>query len=332
MPLHLHVSARALALAAGLTLAVGAGTAGAATTSPDHAAGSRVIGHLYVNDNTAGENTIAAYARHADGTVTPVPGSPFETGGAGTGAGIGSQGALQKADDGHLLLAVDAGSDQISVMRIERGGALAPVAGGPVASGGNEPVSIAVHSGRVYVANAGTDSDYAGFTLSAAGTLTPIAGAVVPLPAGSDPDEMVGEVHRWCVQRCVEVRARVWRFAAGCLQSPGDGADESSDAPSSRVGPSGVAGQSAGVHAVLVVAELGRARRRRCPVRSSVPRSGRRTSAWRPRTATGGAEEHTVQPHRERAMAALAGVSVIAVSEPFAVKWPRYQTNPWWKP
>lgn len=191
MPLHIHAAARALALAAGLTLAIGAGTAGAATTSPGHSSGSRVVGHVYVNDNTATENTIAAYARHADGSLTPLAGSPFPAGGAGTGSGIGSQGALQKADDGHLLLAVDAGSDQISVLRIERGGALAPVAGGPVASGGNKPVSIAVHSGRVYVANAGTDSDYAAFTLTPAGALTPISHSVFALPAGSDPGDVL---------------------------------------------------------------------------------------------------------------------------------------------
>jgi 6-phosphogluconolactonase len=191
MPLHIHASARALALAAGATLAFGAGTAGAAPTSSGHNAGSRVVGHLYVNDNTATENTIAAYARHADGSLTPVPGSPFATGGAGTGSGIGSQGALQKADGGHLLLAVDAGSDQISVLRIGHSGALAPVAGSPVGSGGDEPVSIAVHGDRVFVANAGTDNNYAGFTLSPAGTLTPISGAVFTLPAGSDPGDVL---------------------------------------------------------------------------------------------------------------------------------------------
>jgi hypothetical protein len=69
-------------------------------------AASDVVGHLYVNDNTAGSNTIAAFDRHADGTLTPVHGSPFAAGGAGTGAAIGSQGALQVTSDGNYLLAV----------------------------------------------------------------------------------------------------------------------------------------------------------------------------------------------------------------------------------
>ena len=78
---------------------------------------SAVVGHVYVNDNTGGENTVAAFDRHADGALTPIPGSPFPAGGAGTGAGIGSQGALQESADGKYLLAVDAGSGQISVLR-----------------------------------------------------------------------------------------------------------------------------------------------------------------------------------------------------------------------
>jgi hypothetical protein len=56
---------------------------------------SPVVGHVYVNDNTAGTNTIGGLDQHADGTLTPLAGSPFSTGGAGTGAIVGSQGSLQ---------------------------------------------------------------------------------------------------------------------------------------------------------------------------------------------------------------------------------------------
>jgi len=51
---------------------------------------SLVVGHVYVNANTARENTIAAFDRHADGTLTPMSGSPFAADGAGTGEVIGS--------------------------------------------------------------------------------------------------------------------------------------------------------------------------------------------------------------------------------------------------
>ena len=60
-------------------------------------------------------------------------------GGAGTGAGIGSQGALQISSDGKYLVAVDAGSNQISVLRINSDGELSPVGDGPISSGGSKP-------------------------------------------------------------------------------------------------------------------------------------------------------------------------------------------------
>src|SRR5438876_165764 len=77
-----------------------------------------VVGHVYVNDNTAPTNTIGAFDRHADGSLTPMAGSPFPAGGKGAGATVGSQGALQITDDERFLLAVDAGSNQISVLSI----------------------------------------------------------------------------------------------------------------------------------------------------------------------------------------------------------------------
>src|SRR5215472_14818928 len=92
----------------GVTLAAAAtavpGTAFASTQA------SPVTGHVYVNDNTAGANTIGAFDRHADGSLTPEAGSPFAAGGAGTGAGLASQDALQVSANGRFLIAADAGS------------------------------------------------------------------------------------------------------------------------------------------------------------------------------------------------------------------------------
>ncbi len=159
-------------------------------------AGSDVVGHLYVNDNTGGVNTIAGFDRHADGTLTQIPGSPFVAGGVGTGKGIASQGALQLSSDGRYLLAVDAGSDEISVLRIKPDGSLDQVGGGPVDSNGADPVSIAVHDNLVYVANAGTatstgETNYTGFTLNPGGHLRPLAGSTVTLPDGSQPGDVL---------------------------------------------------------------------------------------------------------------------------------------------
>jgi 6-phosphogluconolactonase (cycloisomerase 2 family) len=151
-----------------------------------------VVGHVYVNDNTAGTNTIGVFDRHADGTLTPHAGSPFAAGGAGTGAGLASQGALQISPDGRFLLAVDAGSNQISVLRIKPGGSLRLVPGGVVPSGGVLPVSVTTHRDLVYVANSGTGgSNYTGFRLGRGGHLHPLAGSTVALPDGAQPGDVL---------------------------------------------------------------------------------------------------------------------------------------------
>ncbi len=156
---------------------LGAGTAASASTA------SPVVGYTYIDGNTATANTIDGFARHADGSVTPLRGSPFAAGGAGTGSGLASQGAIQATPGGRYLLAVDAGSNQISVLRITKGG-VPVLAGQPVSSGGVQPVSIAVsRSGLVYVANSGAGgSGYSGFRLGAGGRLTAIPGSTVTVP------------------------------------------------------------------------------------------------------------------------------------------------------
>ncbi|MGH3298554.1 MAG: lactonase family protein, partial [Trebonia sp.] len=170
-------------LAAGAVLAVPAVASASPFPSP-------VTGHVYLDDNTAGANTIAAFSRHANGTLTPLPGSPFAAGGTGTGAGLASQGAVQTADGGRLLLAADAGSNQVSVLRIEPDGSLRLAS--VVSSGGALPVSIAVHGGLVYVANAGpADSNYTGFRLAPWGSLTPVPGSTVALPAAAQPGDVL---------------------------------------------------------------------------------------------------------------------------------------------
>jgi 6-phosphogluconolactonase (cycloisomerase 2 family) len=141
------------------------------------------VGHVYVDGNTPVANTIAELDRHADGSLTPSPGSPFAAGGAGTGAGLASQGAIQSAYDGRYLLAVDAGSNQISVLRIGWNG-VPTVVGAPVSSEGIMPNSITVHGDLVYVANSGSPN-YTGFRLTPAGHLVPISNSTVTVVSGS---------------------------------------------------------------------------------------------------------------------------------------------------
>src|SRR6266571_2960146 len=153
----------AVVAAVAATAAVPASASAAAQASP-------VVGHVYVNDNTAGTNTIGAFDRHADGTLTPEAGSPFAAGGAGTGAGLASQGALRIRPDGSLGL----------------------VSHGVVSSGGVLPVSVTIHGDLVYVANSGNGgSNYTGFRLAPTGRLEPVAGSAVALPDGSQPGDVL---------------------------------------------------------------------------------------------------------------------------------------------
>jgi len=150
------------------------------------------VGHVYVNNNTAGHNTISGFDRHADGSLTPTPGTPFDAGGAGTGSPLGSAGAIQFSGDGRYVLAVDAASNEVSVLKIRHDGSLDLVNKSPAPSNGVTPVSIAVHDDLVYVANTGSGgSNYTGFRLNAGGHLSPISGSTVTLPDDALPGQVL---------------------------------------------------------------------------------------------------------------------------------------------
>jgi len=154
------------------------------------AADSPAIGHVYVNNNSGGTNTVAAFDRHADGSLTPIAGSPFVAGGAGTGAPFGSAGGLQRSSDGRYLLATDPGSNEISVLRIKPNGGLQLV--DVEGSRGIGPVSIAVHGSLVYVANGGAGgSNYTGFRLNPVGHLIHIPGSTFDLPDNALPGHVL---------------------------------------------------------------------------------------------------------------------------------------------
>ncbi len=187
-PTHLPVR---LAATGALALA-GAGAAVAPNAAVADPGGGPAARHVYLDDNTSAGNTIAGFTRHGDGSLTPLPGSPFAAGGLGTGQGIPSQGAVALARRGQFLLAVDAGSNEISVLRVKRDGGLVPADGGPVSSGGVDPVSIAVHHHLVYVANAGAGgTNVAGFRLTDEGRLIRLPWLTGTLPAGSQPGDVL---------------------------------------------------------------------------------------------------------------------------------------------
>ena len=176
-------------LAAAAAIAAATLIGGASAT---FAAGAGVVGHVYVNNNTAGYNTISGFDRHTDGSLTPTPGTPFNAGGAGTGVPIGSAGAIQLSADGRYVLAVDAASNEVSVLKIKHDGSLDLVNQSPVSSNGTTPVSIAVHGDLVYVANTGAGgSNYTGFRINGGGHLGPIGRSTFALPDSALPGQVL---------------------------------------------------------------------------------------------------------------------------------------------
>jgi 6-phosphogluconolactonase (cycloisomerase 2 family) len=132
---------------------------------------------VYTLTNQASGNAVAIFTRAADGRLTAA--GTVSTGGRGTGAGLGSQGALALNDDGRLLFAVNAGSNEISAFLVNSEARLSLVARVP--SGGTQPISLTVHEQLLYVLNAGGRGTITGFTIGSNGALTPIPGSTRPL-------------------------------------------------------------------------------------------------------------------------------------------------------
>ena len=157
--------------------------------------GGRDAGRVYTLTNQATGNAVAVFDRApATGALTPAGTVP--TGGLGTGAGLGNQGAIAQTDDDRLVLAVNAGSDTVSVLRERQQGlGVTDI----VPSGGDRPISVTVEGRLVYVLNAGDGStrpaSISGFRLAPNGHIAPLAGStrslsgpnVGPAQIGFDP-------------------------------------------------------------------------------------------------------------------------------------------------
>ena len=126
-------------------------------------------GAVYVSSNQSSGNEILVYNRSSDGSLSAA--GNFSTTGNGTGAGLGSQGSviLHDLEGLSYLIAVNAGSNDITVFRVD-GPGLTLV--DKVSSHGTTPISVTAHEDFVYVLNAGGSGNISGFRMTRDGHLT----------------------------------------------------------------------------------------------------------------------------------------------------------------
>jgi 6-phosphogluconolactonase len=146
-------------------------------------------GALFTMDNATTGNHVLAYRRAADGALSFL--GEFDTGGIGTGGGLGNQGALILSRGGRWLFACNAGSDEVSVFRVTPHGLQLT---DKVGSGGRRPISLTVHGNLLYVLNAGGlvgDADNVTAFVFSHGELSPLAGSTRSLSAANtDPAQI----------------------------------------------------------------------------------------------------------------------------------------------
>src|SRR5919109_1628526 len=142
-------------------------------------------GTVYTSTNSSAANAVQTFDRAPDGSLAPA--ASFLTGGTGTGAGLGSQGAVALDDHGRRLFVVNAGSDSITSFKVtERSLRLRDVE----PSNGDRPISLTVHGDLLYVLNAGSDQ-ISGFRVRGSGDLQPVTGSTRSLSGtGSDPAQV----------------------------------------------------------------------------------------------------------------------------------------------
>ena len=159
-------------LVSGLTLLFGPGPRALAMT--EH----HIDGYVYVlNNDLSGSNSITIFSREEGGSLGLL--GTVSIGGLGSVSAFadGTQGSLILSQDRTRLFAVDAGSNQLSVVNVHNGHlSLVNV----FSSGGAGPISLTYRNSLLYVLNAANGSMVAanvtGFHVSSTGELRPIPG------------------------------------------------------------------------------------------------------------------------------------------------------------
>ncbi len=200
----------------GLALLLAALVGLAASAPPATAASSGIV---LTMSNAAKANKVFVWARGADGSLNFA--GQVATGGKGNGKALNNQGGLTLSDDGNWLYVVNAGSDSVSVFKVN-GTTLTRTDVEP--SRGDKPISVTSHGSLVFVLNAGGKGNVRGFVRDANGRLTlvsaskrPLSGnATVPVQIGFSPSGN----HVFVTERATDRLTRYAVSATGAAGAP----------------------------------------------------------------------------------------------------------------
>ncbi len=134
--------------------------------------------YLCTESNASGTNEILVYEIKNNGSLQAK--GTIASGGAGSGAGLGSQGALVLDKNHEWLFAVNAGSNSVSSFKVHNDGSL--TLAHTENTRGTTPVSVTVHGNFLYVLNRGSDNIH-GFRIDGDCKFTHIEGSTQPLSA-----------------------------------------------------------------------------------------------------------------------------------------------------
>ena len=151
---------------------------------------------LYVHDDSFGGNRIFAFSVAPNGALTPVPGSPFATGGIGqVNFDVGS---ITIASVSNRVYSTNRGSSTVSGFSVNPNGSLTPVPGSPFAlsQGAPQPIGVASSAdgkflfvGRGFTFGPGSGVD--AFSIAADGSLTLVGGSPFGIGSGGNGFDVI---------------------------------------------------------------------------------------------------------------------------------------------
>lgn len=169
-----------LPIAAVLLFVVSSGVSAHASSGVNADLSVPTQGAVFTMTNSPTGNAILAYEIGPGGSL--IPAGDFATHGNGTGVSLADSGSVVLSSDHRWLFVVDAGSNVVSVFRVNSLASSGPLLtfSQRISSHGVLPVSLTVSGHFVYVLNAGTSvtpGNIFGFFLGDHGLLLPLPGS-----------------------------------------------------------------------------------------------------------------------------------------------------------